>query len=87
VVQVLHRVRLYIDILLLQAVKVSRSVVTPLPFQHTDVLMGVALVWAEQEEIGFARTLGIRQHNFRRDRRLHDGPSSRRCGRDYPGHV
>jgi hypothetical protein len=36
------------------------------------VRMGVALLWAVQEEVGFARTLGIRNNDFRRGRRRHD---------------
>jgi hypothetical protein len=44
VAQVLHRVGLHISALLLQAVNVSRLMLTPLPFQKTDVLMRVALI-------------------------------------------
>jgi hypothetical protein len=49
-------------------------ILVPLPFQQTDVFMEFALLGAEQEQIGFAWTLGIRHHNFRRDDRLHDDP-------------
>jgi hypothetical protein len=65
---------LHISVLLLQTVKVSLVILTLLPFQNTDVLMGFALCGAEQEQIGFAWALGIRHHDFRRDRRLHDDP-------------
>jgi len=43
-------------------------------FQNPDVFMGFALIWADQEKVGFPRTLGIRDNNFRRDRRRHDSP-------------
>ena len=59
---------------MLQTVKVSLVILTLLPFQNTDVLMGFARLGAEQEKIGFAWALGIRHHDFRRDRRLHDDP-------------
>jgi hypothetical protein len=36
--------------------------------------MGLALLWIEQEQIGFAWAVGIRHHNFRRYRRLHEDP-------------
>src|SRR2546427_2247491 len=74
VAQVLHRVGLHISVLLLQTVKVSLLILTPLPFQNAFVLVGFTAVWAEQEEIGFSRTLGIRHNDFRRDRRLHKIP-------------
>jgi hypothetical protein len=60
--------------LVLQTVEVSHVMLTPLPFQNTDVLMGVARLCAIQEKVGFPRTLGIRDNDFRRDRRLHDDP-------------
>jgi hypothetical protein len=46
---------------------------TLLLFEKIYVLMRFALLGAEQELIGFPRTLGIRYHDFRRDRRLHEG--------------
>jgi hypothetical protein len=57
---------------MLQAVKVSLLIFASLLFQNTDVLMRDALLWIEQEQIGFAWTLSIRHYDFRRDRRLHD---------------
>ena len=32
------------------------------------------MLWVEQEQIGFPQTLGIRNNDFRRDRRRHDSP-------------
>jgi hypothetical protein len=74
IAQVFHRVRLHIGMLVLQTVKVSCVILVPLPFQQTGVFMEFALLGAEQKQIGFAWTLGIRHHNFRRDDRLHDDP-------------
>jgi len=72
--QVLPGVRVHISLVVLQEVKVSRLMLTPLLFQHADILVRFAPVWAKQEEIGFARALGIRHHDFRCDCRLHDAP-------------
>jgi hypothetical protein len=74
VTQVLHRVWVYLRVRVLQALKVSRLILTPLLLQNTHVRMGVALLWAVQEEVGFPRTLSIRNKDFRRDRRRHDSP-------------
>jgi len=49
VAQVLHRVGVHLSVLVLQAVKVSRVILTPLLLQDPDVLMGFALLWAAQE--------------------------------------
>ena len=70
----LHRVWVYLRVDVLQAVKVSRLILTPLLLQNTDVLMGFALLWAVQEEVGFPRTLGIGDNDVRRNRRLHNAP-------------
>ena len=59
---------------LLQAVEVTLSIRLPLLFQYLDVLMGFTFVWAKQQEIGFPRTLGIRNYDFRRDDGFHDDP-------------
>ena len=72
--QVLQRVGMHIHVRAREAVEVLRLMRAPVPFQHTDVLMGVPLLGAEQEQIGFPWTLGIRHHDFRRDDRLHDDP-------------
>jgi hypothetical protein len=39
----------HLSVLVLQAVKVSRVILTPLLLQDPDVLMGFALLWAAQE--------------------------------------
>jgi len=72
--QVLQCVGMHIHVRAREAVEVLRLMRAPVPFQHTDVLMGGALLGAEQEQIGFPWTLGIRHHNFRCDDRLHDDP-------------
>jgi len=64
----------HIGVRVLQAVEVLRLMLASLPFQQTDVLMGDALLGAEQEQIGFAWALGIRHHHFRRNCRLPDDP-------------
>jgi hypothetical protein len=46
----------------------------PLLFQQTGILMGDALLGAEQEEIGFAWALSIRHHDVRRNHRRHENP-------------
>jgi hypothetical protein len=74
VAEVLHRVGVHIHVRVLQAVKVSRVILTPLLFQNANILVRFALLGAPQEEIGFARTLDIRDNDFRRNRRLHDDP-------------
>jgi hypothetical protein len=74
VAQVLPRVGVYISVLVLQAVKVSLVIFASLLFQYPDVLMGFALLWAAQKQVGFPRTLGICDNDFRRDRRRHDSP-------------
>jgi hypothetical protein len=70
--QVLHGVRVHISLVLLQEVKVPRLMLTPLLFPNADILVRFALVWVKQEEIGFPRTLGIRDNDFRRNRRRHE---------------
>jgi hypothetical protein len=47
---------------------------TPLLFKDLAVRMGITLLWTEQQEIGFPRTLGIRDNNVRRDRGRHTSP-------------
>ena len=72
VTQVLHRVWVYLRVRVLQTVKVTRLILTPLLLHNTHVGLGFALLWAVQEEVGFPWTLGIRDHDFRRDRMWHD---------------
>jgi hypothetical protein len=45
-------------------------------FENLDVLVGFSFVWAEQQEIGFPRTLGICDNDVRRDDGFHDDLSS-----------
>jgi hypothetical protein len=59
---------------LLQTVEVTLLIRLPLLFQNLDVLVGFTLVGAEQQEIGFSRTLGIRNYNVSRDGGFHDDP-------------
>src|SRR5215211_1838953 len=72
VAQVFHGVRVHISVVVLQEVHVALVILLPLPLQNADVLMRDTLLGAEEEEIGFARALGIRRHDFRSDWRLHD---------------
>lgn len=58
--------------LLLQVVEVSPLILLPLLCQDLDILVRFTLVSAEQEEVGFPRTLSIRDNDFRRDCRLHE---------------
>jgi hypothetical protein len=50
--EVLYRVGLDIGMCVLQVIEVSLLIRTPLLFQDLDVLVGFALVWTEQEQIG-----------------------------------
>jgi hypothetical protein len=61
---------------LLQAVEVSLLILTPLLFQDLNVLVGFPFVWAKQQEIGFPRTLGIRDNDVSRDCGFHDDSPS-----------
>jgi hypothetical protein len=70
--EVVCRVELDIIGFFLQAVDVSALMLTPFLFKNFDVLMRVALVWAKHQEIGFTRTLGISDDDFRRDDGFHD---------------
>ena len=56
----------------LQSVEVALLICLLLLFEDLDVFMGFAFVWAEEQEIGFSRTLGIRNHDVCRDGRFHD---------------
>lgn len=56
-VQVLQRVGMHIHVRAREAVEVLRLMRATVPFQHTDVLMGGALLGAEQEQMGFPWTL------------------------------
>ena len=40
--------------------------------EQLNVLLGFAFVWAEQEQVGFPRTLSIGHHDFRCNHRRHD---------------
>jgi len=61
---------------LLQAVEVSLLIRLPSLFKNLDVLMGFSFIGAEQQEIGFPRTMGIRDNDLRRDDGCHDNPPS-----------
>src|SRR5262249_55254367 len=65
--EVLQRVGVDIRVFLLQIVEVSLLILTPLLFENLDVLVGFPFVWIEEQEIGFPRTLGIRDNDFRCD--------------------
>jgi hypothetical protein len=72
--EVLDRVGLDIGMCLPQAVEVALLILTPLLFENLDVLMGFPCVWTEQQEIGFPRTLRIRDNDVSRDGRFHGYP-------------
>jgi hypothetical protein len=55
-----------------QVSNVSFLIRTQLLFQDLDVLMGFTFIRAEEQEIGFPGTLGIRNHDFWRDGGFHD---------------
>jgi hypothetical protein len=59
-----------------QVVDISLLMRLPLLFEDLDVLMSFPFVWAEQQEIGFPRTLRIRDNNVCRDGGFHDDPPS-----------
>ena len=61
---------------LLQAAEVSFLIRLPLLVENLDVLMGFPFVCAEQQEIGFPRTLGIGDNDLRRNGGCHDDPPS-----------
>jgi hypothetical protein len=61
---------------LLQAIDISLLIRTPLLFENLAVLVGCPFVWAEQQEIGFPRTLGIGDNDVSRDGWFHDDPPS-----------
>jgi hypothetical protein len=56
----------------LQMVDIPLLVDTPLLLEQLNVLLGFAFVWAEQEQVGFPRTLSIGHHDFRCNHRRHD---------------
>jgi hypothetical protein len=59
---------------LLQVVEVTLLVLSPLLLENLDVLVGFPFIGTEQQEIGFPRTLGIRDNDVRCDGRFHDDP-------------
>jgi hypothetical protein len=61
---------------LLQVVKVSLLIFAPLLLQDLNVFVRFPFVWTEQQEIGFSRTLGIGDNDFRRDDGFHGDPPS-----------
>jgi hypothetical protein len=72
--EVLYRVGFHIRLCLLQMVDIPLLVDTPLLFEKLNVLVGFALVWAEQEQVGFPRTLGIGDNDIRRNGGFHNDP-------------
>jgi hypothetical protein len=72
--EVLYRVGFHIRMCVLQMVDIPLLVDTPLLFEKLNVLVGFAFVWAEQEQIGFPRTLGIGNHDIRRNGGFHNDP-------------
>jgi hypothetical protein len=61
---------------LLQVIEVSLLILAPLLFENLDVLVGFPFVRAEEQEIGFPMTLGIRDNDVCRDGGFHDGSPS-----------
>jgi len=61
---------------LLQAVEISLLIRTLLLFQDLDIFMWFPFVGAEQQKVGFPRTLGIGDNDLRRDDGCHDDPPS-----------
>jgi hypothetical protein len=57
-------------------VNVSLLMLSPLLFKNLDVLVRFPFVWAEQQEIGFPRTLGISDNDICRDSGFHVPPPS-----------
>jgi hypothetical protein len=47
---------------------------TPLLFENLDVFVGFPFVWAEEQEIGFPRTLRIGDNDICRDSGFHGYP-------------
>jgi hypothetical protein len=74
--EVFYRVGLDVGMCVLQVVNVSLLIRTPLLFENLDVLVGFPFVRAEQQEVGFPRTLGISDNDFRCDGKFHVTPPS-----------
>jgi len=74
--EVLDRVGCHIRMCVLQLGDIPLLVGTPLLFEHLNVRVGFACVWAEQEQVGFPRTLSIGDNAFRRNGGCHDDPPS-----------
>jgi hypothetical protein len=55
-------------------VDVSLLMLSPLLFQDLDILVGFPFVWAEEQEIGFPRTLVIGNNDVSRDGWFHGYP-------------
>jgi hypothetical protein len=72
--QVLHGVGVDICMGVLDALYIALLMFPPLLCKDAGILVRFAFVWAEQEEMGLAGTLGRRYHDIRRDRRLHNNP-------------
>jgi hypothetical protein len=72
--EVLYRVGLDVGMYLPQVINVFLLIRTPLLFENLDVLMRFPFIWAEEQEIGFPRTLRIGDNNVCRDGRFHGYP-------------
>jgi hypothetical protein len=72
--EVLQRVGLDVRVCVLQVVEISLLMLSPLLFENLDVLVRFPFVWTEEQEIGFSRTLGIRDNDVSRDGRFHGYP-------------
>src|SRR5215475_8620167 len=72
--EVLDRVGLDICRCLLQAIEESLLILASLLLQDLDVLVGLPFVGAEQQEVSFSRTLGIRDNGICCDGGFHVTP-------------
>jgi hypothetical protein len=72
--EVFQRIGLYVGMCLLQMVEVALLIRLPLLFEDLDILMGFPFVGAEEQEVGFPRTLGIGDNDICRDGGLHVTP-------------
>jgi hypothetical protein len=57
-----------------QVINVSLLILAPLLVENLDILVGFALIWAKQQEIGFPMTLGIGDNDICRDGGFHGTP-------------
>jgi hypothetical protein len=72
--EVLYRAGFHIRMGVLQMVDIPLLVGIPLLFEHLNVRVGLAFVWAEQEQVGFPGTLSIGDNDIRRNGGCHNDP-------------